>query len=253
MGTIEQIPAERLSELALGAESRTLVEHIAVDQHALVGSLSLSVAGESAGLGSKRLTERMDAGARVLLRELERDTFEAATQFGSDVARSWGAVAVGLLEHLPFEERLAMVEPFATDHHFMVREWAWLGLRDHLAADLKGGIHLLANWARSEDPYLRRFASELSRPRGVWCKHIPELKRSPGHALPILQPMREDEARYVQLSVGNWLNDASKSAPEWVLRVCADWLASPSDSCRAICRRGLRSLGQAAAELLGHP
>ena len=90
---------------------------------------------------------------------------------------------------------------------------------------------------------VRRCAAAATRPRGVWCKHIDELKRDPSPGLPLLEPLRSDESLYVRRSVANWLNDASKDAPEWTRDVCARWLReSPTAETRSLVDHALRSL-----------
>ena len=116
-------------------------------------------------------------------------------------------------------------------------------MRPHLARELDASIAHLAQWTAEPSERLRRFASEALRPRGVWCAHIGALKREPERALPILSPLRSDPSAYVQDSVANWLNDATKDQPDWVRNLCAQWLErAPGDATRRICQRAQRSL-----------
>lgn len=160
----------------------------------------------------------------------------------SDVARCWASQWV-MFSGLPLADRLQALRRFAADRHFGVRETAWTAARDALAAELDEGLALLQAWVLEPDENLRRFASELSRPRGVWCAQIEALKAEPWRALSLLEPLRADPSRYVQNSVANWLNDASKSQPQWVDALCQRWLReSDTPATRYIARRALRSL-----------
>lgn len=140
----------------------------------------------------------------------------------SDSVRCWAAF-MNKNANLTLEEKLSYIQPFAADHHFGVREIAWMSIREDLSENIEKSITLLAELARSQDENIRRFAVESIRPRGVWTKHIELLKQEPEKALPILNLLKADPAKYVQDSVGNWLNDASKTQPEWVLGLCEKW------------------------------
>ena len=139
--------------------------------------------------------------------------------------RGWACFLVGALPDVSLQARLDRIRPLADDAHFGVREWAWLAVRPRLADDLQASVQALRPWTQDRSERVRRFASESLRPRGVWCAHIAALKSDPAIALPLLEPLRADPAAYVQDSVANWLNDASKDQPAWVRAVCARWLA----------------------------
>jgi 3-methyladenine DNA glycosylase AlkC len=160
----------------------------------------------------------------------------------SDVARTWAAQWVGF-SGLPLADKLASARRFALDPHFGVRETAWMALRDEIGAAPDEAIALLQPWVREADERLRRFATEATRPRGVWCAQIDALKREPWRALPLLEPLKADPSRYVQDSVANWLNDASKSQPQWVDGICQRWeTESAARSTQYIVRRATRTL-----------
>lgn len=98
-----------------------------------------------------------------------------------------------------------------------------MSIREDIAQHLDESIELLTEWAKEEDEKIRRFSMEVIRPRGVWAKHIEDLKQNPSKALPILNQLKSDPSKYVQDSVGNWLNDASKTQPDFVMMLCEKW------------------------------
>jgi 3-methyladenine DNA glycosylase AlkC len=118
-----------------------------------------------------------------------------------------------------------------------------MGFRPHLAADLDSGLKLLMRVTKSNDHRIRRFGIEVTRPRSVWGPHIGVLKANPEKGEALLENVSADPSRYVQLSVGNWLNDASKSKPEWVRAVTHRWLLTKNPHTVRIVERGLRTLG----------
>lgn len=194
------------------------------------------------------ITYMMKLIASTLIDHLsEQELKKILTYFSqhiSDTVRGWGCFIIGNSKYqISFEERLILIKPFAKDEHFGVREWAWLALREQLEANLIQSITILEKWAKSSNPYIRRFAIESIRPRGVWSSHIIALKEKPELALAILEILKSDPEKYVQDSVSNWLNDASKSQPDWVIELCNKWAhQNPSPYTQRIIKRALRSI-----------
>lgn len=232
-----EIPPAVLRQLNAGTtESLNLVEWLAVDIEKLAKAAGYSAgldgtelathARKLRGLGVMQRTGGMGAALYQLL-ENDRGREKALGKLAShmsDSVRTWACYALVAHSELPLETRLELVRPFATDSHMGVREIAWMAIRPHLAMDLELAFRLLVPWTTEADPNLRRFASEATRPRGVWCAHISELKNDPEPGLAILEPLRSDPHIYVRRSVANWLNDASKTRPDWVRKITARWL-----------------------------
>lgn len=238
-------------------ETITLVEWLAIDMRVLVRHIAPAVglaedaealgqvADELAGL---RITRRLRGMGQALFRCLRgrKDavtTERALASHPSEMVRSWAAYAVAADATLDLSERLRRVRPFAADHHGSVGEIAWDSLRPYLSADLSRALSLLVPWVQDPDANVRRCAVEATRPRGVWCAHIEALKQHPEQARPLLEPVRADASNYVQRSVANWLNDASKTRPEWVRALCTRWQReSPGAATAWITRHALRTL-----------
>lgn len=254
---IALIPPEVLAALNEGLlPTVNLNEFLALDLRRLVPAVAAQVGLDPAAerlqdtlamLPSFAPMRRHDHVARALYDltapRADRDAVaHALATHASDVARCWAAQWVGF-SGLHLAGKLGAVHRFAADPHFGVREIAWMAVRDAIAADVPSAVRLLQGWVGDADPNVRRFASESTRPRGVWCAQIEPLKREPWLGLPLLEPLRADPSRYVQNSVANWLNDAAKSQPEWVQDVCARWAREcPGAATGYIVRRALRSL-----------
>jgi 3-methyladenine DNA glycosylase AlkC len=245
---VKDIAGERLAQLNAGEPASTLTECLAVDFAALMqaaapqaGADAVAAMRAQAALGISR---RMALAAHLLDERLGPEGFEMLKAHRSDTVRGWACFMAGAAPAATLDECLARIRPLADDAHFGVREWAWLAVRPRLAADLDEALRLLRPWTAEPSERLRRFACESLRPRGVWCAHIAALKADPGRALPLLERLRADPAVYVQDSVANWLNDASKDRPDWVREVCARWSAGrPAAATERICKRALRSIG----------
>ena len=160
----------------------------------------------------KSITRKMAQAAQALFEAGQWEAVERMATAPSDTLRGIAALASMNPAEEGLDLRLQRIRPFADDGHFAVREWAWMAIRPYLAADLKQAVGLLRPWTQEPSPYLRRLAIEATRPRGVWCKHIEELKQDPQRAIALLEPLRADPNRYVQDSVSNWMNDVLESS-----------------------------------------
>jgi 3-methyladenine DNA glycosylase AlkC len=254
---ISLIPAEVLEALNQGlVPTVNLNEFLALDLPRLTCNVAQQIGLDPAAerladtldmLAAFRPVKRHEHVARALYDlaalRADRDAIaHALAMHPSDVARAWAAQWV-MFSGLPLAHKLLSVRRFAADPHFGVREIAWVAVRADVAGELDEAIGLLLPWVRDADANVRRFASELTRPRGVWCTQIEILKAEPWRALPLLEPLKADESRYVQNSVANWLNDAGKTQPEWVQGLCERWSSeSTAPATGYIVRRATRSL-----------
>lgn len=153
----------------------------------------------------------------------DKAVLSALLQHKSDIVRSYAPYLIAFDSELTIAEKLQESIPLADDSHFSVREVIWMAMRPEIEKNLTDSIEILNIWTKNQSENIRRFATESTRPRGVWCKHIDELKNNPEKALPILEALKSDKSKYVQDSVGNWLNDASKTRPDFVLELCERW------------------------------
>jgi 3-methyladenine DNA glycosylase AlkC len=252
------VPPEVLTALNRGETATVnLVEWLALDQRVMVRhvlpavGLKSAVAGALAACEAEKKPSAMQllkAIGRHLSSEIElkaspRSPFAKLLAHPSDVVRSWACFAVTYSDGLSLARRIEVLEPLAADLHFGVRETAWMALRPAVEAELEAAIGLLVDWALHADSNLRRCASEVTRPCGVWCAHLTRLKAEPQLALPILEPLRSDGSKYVRDSVGNWLNDASKSQPARVRKLTRRWQQeSKTPETAYIMKKALRTI-----------
>ncbi|MCJ7933260.1 MAG: DNA alkylation repair protein [Chryseobacterium sp.] len=255
--SIKDIPQDILEQLNRGdIETANLTEWLAVDQRLLLENLLQQnnrtvylnpVLKSLAQLKKQTVNTINEAiGLELLNQAVKNHDEEFLSELSShpaDLVRCWSAYTIGRNNRLELKDKLNKIQSFASDSHFGVREICWMAVRPDISKNLTESLSILSEWAQHENEYVRRFASESTRPRGVWCEHIDALKQNPGSGLDILEPLRSDASRYVQDSVGNWLNDASKSQPEFVVEICDEWIReSPTKETRYIVKKALRTI-----------
>lgn len=170
------------------------------------------------------------------------DLLSYLTVHPSDIVRCWACWAESCTAKTS-EELLRKMKPYAADRHFGVREVVIFASKEQLAKELKSSVNLLQQWSASEDENVRRYVVEVLRPNGVWTKKVDALHENPELGLPLIEPLRSDSSKYVQNSVANWLNDASKSNPDWVRKLCKRWsLESETKETAYIVKRALRTI-----------
>ncbi|MEM6894864.1 MAG: DNA alkylation repair protein [Bacteroidota bacterium] len=171
------------------------------------------------------------------------ELIDRISNHNSDTVRCYATYLIGLNERLSIKEKLEQSRELVADHHFGVREVVWMALRPEIEDNLEPALGILNNWTSDPDENIRRFTTEATRPRGVWCKHIDQLKEHPELALLILENLKSDSSKYVQDSVGNWLNDASKTRPDFVMELTEKWQReAPSTETEKIIKRARRTI-----------
>ncbi|HDR7482981.1 TPA: DNA alkylation repair protein, partial [Bacillus toyonensis] len=236
---VNEIPKEVLQLLQQGkVESVNLTEWLAINHIELLKNVlpSIGLKNSLESIVAELEKQNVETGMKVIritgtlldeiiLKENEgnkEDVLLKLSNHISDSVRCWAAF-MNKKSNNTLKDTLTYIRPFAADHHFGVREIAWMSIREDLSQNIEKSVELLVEWAKSEDENIRRFSVESIRPRGVWSKHIEILKQEPEKALPILNLLKSDPSKYVQDSVGNWLNDTSKTKPDWVMNLCEEW------------------------------
>jgi 3-methyladenine DNA glycosylase AlkC len=258
---MSEIPPEVLAALNRGElETANLVEWLATDQRQLarvvLPAVGLAKALDDvlaavAAIAKPTAMQQTRIIGLTLSRVVEvkaspRSAYQRLLKHPSDVVRNWVGFIVGGQDGLSLDQKIAAVEPLAADRHFGVRETAWLAVRPSVERELDAAIEILTDWSVHDHEGIRRFASEVTRPCGVWCNHLVQLKAEPQLALPILEPLKSDSAKYVRDSVGNWLNDASKSQPKWVQSLGRRWQRESKTAETAyIVKKALRTIRKA--------
>jgi len=254
------IPTEVIELLNKGEiETANLTEWLAVNQFKLIDN-TFSELGlkdyiedvkESINQLKKQTTMSTVKVVGEMLYELSsedeklQEVLEALSKHKSDTIRCYATYLISLNTKLSLKEKLENSKHLIADKHFGIREIVWMALRPEIVKDLKNAFKILESWTNNKDENIRRFTTEVCRPRGVWCKHIESLKNNPEQAINLLEKLKEDPSVYVQNSVGNWLNDASKTNAKFVLNLCKKWQDnSPTKETEKIIKRALRTINK---------
>jgi 3-methyladenine DNA glycosylase AlkC len=249
------VTLERLDVLNRGvAQSRTHIEEMVMDWGILLDS---TFPDHSLDIETVRRTpfiQRFRLVGTLLFEQYGDDVCRSDFCWISDTVRGWIAMSLASHREWTIAQKVSALSPFIRDHHFAVREWAWLAIRPDIVADPQEALCSLQRIARSRHPFDRRFAVEALRPRSVWGTHIPLFKRDPELVQGLLGQLRCDPHPYVRLSVGNWLNDVAGTRPDWVASVTQAWLKACScEYTVAIVRRGCRRLFQSSRTVIPRP
>ena len=162
----------------------------------------------------------------------------------SDIVRCWSCWAESLFYDV-VADLLAAMQPYAADSHFGVREVVIFASKERMIEDLDSAIQILSGWTKDQDENIRRYAVESLRPVGVWTKKILAFQEDPQKGISLLEPVKSDPSKYVRDSVGNWLNDASKTQPDWVSMTCSTWTKdSATKETAYIVKKAMRTIAK---------
>lgn len=138
------------------------------------------------------------------------------------------------LDH--FEESMNMLYEITKRH---TSEYA---IRPFLLRYEKQVLEQLSVWATDENSHVRRLVSEGTRPRLPWAKRINVLNNDPSLNLSLMELLVTDHSKYVQKSVGNHVNDLSKTHKKETMAWIIKMHEHHGNSINNILKHGLRSL-----------
>ena len=103
-------------------------------------------------------------------------------------------------------------------------------------------LSITGSWINDADERVRRILVEGFRPRGVWKKHIKELKIDPTPLKLILKNAIGDDSLYVRKAAANNINDISKDNPDIVISWTKEWFKKSNKEEKWSIKQGLRGL-----------
>ena len=253
--SLEDLNPEVIDYLNKGlVETRNLMEWLATDQLALL-KLVLKDLGKEAWYtdfeiavnSQKKPTANSNTKAIGLTLGIlteDKSIYTTLKAHTSDLVRCWACWAEST-HHDAISSLIKAMKPYAADTHFGVREVVIFATKERMIENLDTAINILSKWTGDKDENIRRFAVESLRPVGVWTKKIQTFQEHPEKGISLLEPLKSDASKYVRDSVGNWLNDASKSQPDWVKSICSKWEKESSTKETAYTiKKGLRTINK---------
>ncbi len=235
-------------------ETRNLMEWLATDQLALLRLVLRDLGKESwytdfeiALNAQKKPTANSNTkviGQTFGVLTSDKSIYRILKGHTSDLVRCWSCWAESThYDSIP--KLINAMKPYASDTHFGVREVVIFASKERMIEELETAIRVLSKWTNDKDENIRRFAVESLRPVGVWTKKAPVFQEHPEKGISLIDPLKSDTSKYVRDSVGNWLNDASKSQPDWVKSICSKWeKESPTKYTAYIIKKGLRTINK---------
>ncbi|MDX2378047.1 DNA alkylation repair protein [Microbacterium sp. LRZ72] len=231
----------------LGTDAAHTLTEVIRAAHAETDAAALSVASES--LAPLPLRERADLLRDALLADVPGD-YATLARVVRTAARSpeftgwliWpvtGAIAARAVADgstAAFDDGMALLAELTG------RLTAEFAIRTMLRADLGRALDHARTWTSSDDPAVRRLASESTRLYLPWAVRVPALARDTRCTIPILDALYRDSDEVVRRSVANHLNDISRDNPALVVETAERWLAQPADTTASVVRHALRTL-----------
>ncbi len=118
-------------------------------------------------------------------------------------------------------------------------------IRPILEKSPKKTLSTLLKWSKDSSVHVRRLSSEGIRMRLPWAPKSAVFLDYFDDAIKILDNLKSDEYKFVQKSVGNTMNDLSKSHPDMVIKTTDRWLnESDSKETAWIVKHSLRSINK---------
>lgn len=253
--SIKDLNPEVIDYLNKGlVETKNLMEWLVVDQLILLKEVLRAIKREDwysdfevALNAQKKPTANSNTkiiGQTFALLTKDKSIYHSLKNHASDIVRCWSCWAESIFCD-SISKLLDKMYYYAADSHFGLREVVIFASKERLINDLDSSIKTLSKWTLNADENIRRFSVEALRPIGVWTKKIEIFQENPEKGISLLEPLKSDSSKYVRDSVANWLNDASKSQPDWVKSVCNRWKTeSDTKETAYIIKRALRTINK---------